>query len=220
MTVRPVPALAPPPSPLRPVRRAAAAGIALCTALGVQAQSDPPGRAGSRAADTHKNNAAGPEFAGEGGVRQGGNQAFINRIDSTFLNDAAKMNMAELRASELAVRKAVGPQLQAFAQQLLGDHHRNDRELKSLADRKGVELPDGPTLMVVLQLKALEGAQGADFDRRYSEMVGVDAHQQAIARFETAAEHAGDEDVRAFARRWLPVLHRHLARARALAALP
>lgn len=209
------------PSPRFPrpprVLRMAAACIALCMGLGAQAQTDPQGRAGYRAADTSKNDARSPEFAGEDGVRRGREQAFITRVDSSFLDDAAKINMAELQASDLAVRKATNPQLRAFAQQLQAEHRRNDAELRSLAARKGIDLPDAPPLKLVAQLKALEGAEGAEFDRSYIELVGVEAHLGAIERYETAAERAGDEDVRAFARRSLPVLQRHLARARTLA---
>jgi putative membrane protein len=198
----------------------AATGLALCVALAAHAQPDTGLGAGHRAADATRNTRPdnGPEFAGEDGVRKGREQAFLTRVDTTFLNDAAKLAMAEVPAARLAAQKAKDPQLAAFARRLAEDFARSETELRRLAERKGVELPEGPSVVLRAQLRRLEGADRGEFDGRYREHLDTDAYADAVERFTEAADKAGDADVRAFARKHLPMLQRHLAQARQLAA--
>ena len=194
--------------------------LALCWALCAQAQPDPGPTVGHRGADAtrHSRPDNGPEFAGEDGVRKGRQQAFLTRVDTNFLNDAAKLAMAELPAARLAEQQAADPQLAAFARRLAQDLAQCDAELRRLADRKGVELPEGPPLGARAQLQRLEDADRAGFDARYRERLAGDTYTDAVERFTDAAEKAGDADVRAFARKTLPMLQAHLAQARQLAS--
>nr|WP_145548331.1 DUF4142 domain-containing protein [Variovorax boronicumulans] len=193
---------------------------ALCWALGAQAQPDTGLAAGHRGADAtrHSRPDNGPEFAGENGVRKGRQQAFLTRVDTTFLNDAAKLAMAELPAARLAAQKAADPQLAAFARRLAQDLAKSEAELRRLAQRKGVDLPDGAPLVARAQLRRLEDADRAEFDGRYRERLDGDTYTDAVERFTDAADKAGDADVRAFARKTLPMLQAHLVQARQLAA--
>lgn len=194
--------------------------LAPCWALCTQAQPDTGLAAGHRGANAtrHSRPDNGPEFAGEDGVRKGRQQAFLTRVDTNFLNDAAKLAMAELPAARLAAQQAADPQLVAFARRLAQDLARSDAELRRLADRKGVELPEDPPLGTRAQLQRLEDADRAGFDARYRARLGGDTYADAVERFTDAAEKAGDADVRAFARKTLPMLQAHLAQARQLAS--
>jgi len=58
----------------------------------------------------------------------------------------------------------------------------------------------------------LSRADGAEFDKRYVEMM-VDQHEADVKLFEKAAQDAEDSEVRAFASRHLPSLQQHLQRA-------
>jgi putative membrane protein len=62
----------------------------------------------------------------------------------------------------------------------------------------------------------LSTADGSDFDRRYAESMGVDAHEDTIELFEKAAGSAEDADIKAFAQKTLPKLQQHLKMAREL----
>ncbi len=160
-----------------------------------------PGAAGSTAAP------AGPAA----GTTKGSSLA---RDDSGFLSQAAQNGHAEVEASKLAVEKATDPKVKAFAKQMIDDHTKANQELETLASSKGVELPSGPSLVQKGKSKLmLSTADGTDFDRRYAESMGVDAHKDTIELFQKAAQSAKDADVKAFAQKTLPKLQEHLKMA-------
>lgn len=143
----------------------------------------------------------------------------LSRSDRSFLSQAAQNGHAEVESSKLAIEKASDPRVKAFATQMVEDHTRVNQTLKSLASSKGVDVPDDPSLMQKGKEKLmLSTADGADFDRRYADSMGVKAHEDTIELFEKAAKSADDPDVKAFAVQTLPQLQEHLKMARALAA--
>ncbi|MES2554486.1 MAG: DUF4142 domain-containing protein, partial [Pseudomonadota bacterium] len=68
------------------------------------------------------------------------------------------------------------------------------------------------------KLKYLGTKDGAKFDDKYAEGVGVAAHEATIKLFEDAAEDATDADIKKFAADTLPTLKHHLELAKALDA--
>ena len=82
-----------------------------------------------------------------------------------------------------------------------------------------MELPDGPSLLQKGKSKLmLSTADGEDFDRRYAESMGVEAHEDNIELFQKASKEAEDADVKAYAQKTLPALQKHLEMARELAS--
>jgi putative membrane protein len=138
----------------------------------------------------------------------------LSRDDSGFLSQAAQNGHAEVEASKLAMEKATDAKVKAFAKQMIDDHTKANKELETLASSKGVELPSGPSLVQQGKSKLmLSTADGADFDRRYAESMGVDAHKDTIELFQKAAQSAKDAEVKAFAQKTLPKLQEHLKMA-------
>jgi putative membrane protein len=140
----------------------------------------------------------------------------LARSDVGFLKDAAKAGMAEVQASQLAVQKATDPSVKAFAQKMVDDHGKAHDELKALAQSKGVDLPDDPSMMQKGKMKLLSSADGATFDKRYADSMGVKAHEDTVKLFQKAASNAKDADVKAFAAKTLPTLQEHLKMAQDL----
>lgn len=69
------------------------------------------------------------------------------------------------------------------------DHTQANDELKTLASSKGVEDPDDPSLLQKGKaMIMLSTAEGATFDRRYAESIGVEAHEDNIQLFEKAVD--------------------------------
>lgn len=153
---------------------------------------------------------------GSSGDRSAAKQAKLARADTAFMKQAAENNHAEIASSQLATQKATDPAVKAFAQQMVADHGKTGQELAALASAKGVELPDGPSMMQKAKLKLLEGADGADFDRRYSETMGLAAHRDTVKLFQKASADARDAEVKAFATKTLPALQHHLEMAQKL----
>ena len=181
-------------------------GTALCLALAAAAQTGPATQGGTAAGQ------------GAGSERAGRAASQLSRADTAFMKQAAENNHAEIESSKLAMQKASDPAVKGFAQQMVADHGKTGQELAALASAKGVELPDGPSLMQKAKLKLLEAADGADFDRRYAETMGLAAHRDTIALFQKAAKEARDPEVKAFAAKTLPALQGHLDMAQKLPA--
>ncbi|MDA8457137.1 DUF4142 domain-containing protein [Acidovorax sp. GBBC 3334] len=141
----------------------------------------------------------------------------LSKAETSFLKDAAHNGHAEVKSSQLALQKVQNPKLRAFAQQMVDDHTKVNQELEALAASKNVRVPDGPSMVQEAKLKLLNAADGADFDKRYAETMGLQAHKDTIALFEKGARNARDPEVKAFAEKTLPSLKHHLEMAQQLA---
>lgn len=140
----------------------------------------------------------------------------LSNADSRFMRSAARAGMAEVESSKLALQKSSNQQVKTFAQQMVDDHSKANQELNSLASSKGLRLPTEPSLTQRAKMKLLSSSDGAKFDQRYSENMGVSAHQDTVKLFQKAANSADDAEVKAFASKTLPTLQHHLEMARAL----
>lgn len=188
------------------------ASVALaCVAFasGAAAQTQPQTQS-----PTHAQPGAGAARAIDGAE---GQASRLQRADKSFLDDAAHNGHAEVKSSQLALTKAQNPKVRAFAQQMVDDHTKANQELAALAASKNVRVPEGPSLMQEGKLKLLNGADGADFDKRYMETMGLQAHRDTIELFEKGARDARDPEVKAFAQKTLPKLKHHLEMAQQLA---
>ncbi|MBA1200225.1 DUF4142 domain-containing protein [Pseudomonas capeferrum] len=141
--------------------------------------------------------------------------------DSTFVNEAATAAIAEIQSSQLALEKSGNPQVKAFAQRMIDDHDKANRELFDLAKDNGFDVPDEATLAAKADRMMLQVQDGASFDAAYVRHQ-VDAHEHAIRLFEAHEESAtATEPLRMYAHQTLPVLKHHLEAAMQLQkALP
>lgn len=142
----------------------------------------------------------------------------LARADVAFLKQAAQNGLAEVEGSKLALTKAQNTQVKAFAQQMVDDHGKANEELKTLASAKGVDLPTEPSIAQKAKMKSLHTADGADFDRRYADSLGVAAHEDTVKLFQKASIGAADPQVKAFATKTLPTLQHHLQMAKDMKA--
>lgn len=142
--------------------------------------------------------------------------AGLSSGDSDFLKQASQNGHAEVEASQLALTKAHSDQVKTFARQMVDDHTKAGQELEALATSKGLKVPSGPSTKQQAQIKLLQGAEGAKFDKRYADQAGVAAHEDTVKLFRKGASEAKDPDVKAFASKTLPTLEHHLEMARQL----
>jgi putative membrane protein len=142
------------------------------------------------------------------------------KSDESFMKDAAHAGAAEIEASKLAQTKAKSPDVKAFADAMITDHTKVAEELKALAAKKNVTLPDGPSVKHKAELKLIDAGDNDKFDERYAKHFGVNAHKDTIKLFEDAAKNAQDPEVKAWAQKTLPGLKHHLEMAQALSVAP
>ena len=86
-------------------------------------------------------------------------------------------------AARLALSKTSNAQVKKFAQMLVDDHTKANAQLEQIASAKGVKLPTEPSLMHKSKLQLMKMADGKDFDERFTEDMGVDAHRETIEMF-------------------------------------
>ena len=133
----------------------------------------------------------------------------------TFMVAACHSNLAEIEAGRLAEAKASNPGVKEFAHHMVEDHSLANGELTSLAEKMKVRLPSRPDDTHQKEIAKLAGMSGAEFDRKYTEMM-VSDHEKAVALFEKHAKDTKHEEVRAWAEKTLPTLREHLTMARDL----
>ena len=144
----------------------------------------------------------------------------LAKSDESFMKDAAHAGSAEIEASKLAQSKAKNADVKTFANAMVADHTKVAEELKALAAKKNVQLPDGPSVKQKAELKLIDAGDNDKFDERYAKHFGVSAHEDTIKLFEEASQTAADPEVKAWAAKTLPGLRHHLEMARALSVAP
>jgi putative membrane protein len=129
--------------------------------------------------------------------------------EERFLKNAAQGGSAETQLGELAKQKATNKGVKDFAAMIAADHTKANDELKSLAEKKGVELPGDIEIGQKMAREKLERLSGAEFDKEWVQQMIKD-HKKTIDLFEDASKDAKDPDVKAFADKTLPTLRGHL----------
>jgi putative membrane protein len=115
----------------------------------------------------------------------------------------------------MAVQRANSPAVKQFAQRMIQDHTQASRDLAPLAARKGVRLPTALNNQNRTRMTQLANLSGTQFDQAYmSEM--INSHAQDATLFQTEAQQGRDQDLRAYAAKYLPIIQGHLQMARSM----
>lgn len=131
-----------------------------------------------------------------------------------FVENASELNIAEIEAAKIALEKSTSSAVKSFAQKMINDHTAANRELRSIASAKNVDLEDDAALTDQAKTAILKQREGESFDEAYANNQ-VAAHRKAID-FYKKASNSDDTEVRTFAVATLPKLQHHLTEAEAL----
>jgi len=137
--------------------------------------------------------------------------------DQQFALKATQAGLAEVNISRLAKMNASSSKVKQFADMMVRDHEKANKELSGLVDKKRWVLAPVITMDPAHQAAAtrLGALKGAAFDRDYSHLMLKD-HEEAVSLFENASKNARDNDLKAWAGKTLPTLRHHLEDARGL----
>jgi putative membrane protein len=117
--------------------------------------------------------------------------------------------MAEIRVCQLTLQKTSNNDVKQFAQRMLEDHARTDKEIAELAARKGVSLPQDVSATQKLTYDKLAILNGAAFDKEFMDH-NVSDHEGDVKDFKEQVDEGTDADVKAFASKTLQMLQMHL----------
>ena len=140
----------------------------------------------------------------------------IDNDDAAAMKQLAQANLNEIEAGKAAAARAQNPQVKQFAQKMVDDHTQMLNDLKALAQRKSVSLPDAMSLKDKAQMELMKRAAGADFDKRYMDAMVKD-HQEDLKEVQDLAAKAKDPDFRAAVQRASARINEHLQLAQRIA---
>ena len=134
-----------------------------------------------------------------------------------FVKTVAISDMFEIQSGQLADEKAEHDDVQSFGKQMADDHTETSEDLKELIEDEDikVELPSELDDQHQANLDKLKGLSGNQFDKEYIRMQ-IDAHQNAVALFESYAAAGENNDLKEWAGDTLPTLKEHLKEAQNL----
>lgn len=145
-----------------------------------------------------------------------GSPVGMSPADQTFATMAAGSGRYQVGVSRLALRRAVNPQVKAYAQMLVDHHTTANNELMQLLRARGMTASSAIPPDKEEKTRRLSAMHGAEFDRQFVRGVGLDDHALDIALFDRESRDGFDSDLRAWATKMLPTLRWHLQAAQAL----
>jgi putative membrane protein len=136
--------------------------------------------------------------------------------DAEFMQKAAQGNMAEVQLGKVGVQRAENPDVKQFAQRMIDDHTQANDELKQLAGKQDVKIPEDIQPKHKVSMSRLSSLSGGDFDRAYMREM-VTEHDEDVALFERQSKATKDADLKGWIDKTLPVLRRHAGMAQTAA---
>jgi len=126
-----------------------------------------------------------------------GSGSSLSEKDKTFMKKAAKGGMMEVTMGKVAEQNAQSDDVKSFGKRMVTDHSKANDELKSIASKKGFELPS----------KEHSGKWASD--KAYIDMMVKD-HEKDLAEFKEEASSGSDSDVKKFADDTAKIVQEHL----------
>ena len=140
--------------------------------------------------------------------------ASVSDDDRKMMEDIAQANIAEIQTGHMALEKSQSDQVKKFAQQMIDDHTKAQKELQQLAQSKGVDLPGDTDAAHKTIATALKALSGDTFDNQYIARVGVGDHQRTHDLLQRVQKNAKDPSLKAYAQKTAKAVDGHLAMAK------
>ena len=117
--------------------------------------------------------------------------------DKTFMKKAAKGGMMEVAMGQIAEQNAQSEDVKSFGKRMVTDHGKANDELKSIASKKGIQLP------------SKEHSMKWTSDKAYMDAMVKD-HEKDLAEFKEEASSGTDPDLKKFADDTAKMVQEHL----------
>jgi putative membrane protein len=133
----------------------------------------------------------------------------VDKDDSNFATLAAAGCVAEVELGKMAIEKGKSKKVKNFGVMMVKDHDKATAKLIAIAKAKDLTLPVTPDAYGQQIITELSKKSGSDFDKAYiSEMIV--AHQKYIGIFNQVSVTCQDPDLKAFAKKTLPIIQNQL----------
>lgn len=121
---------------------------------------------------------------------------------------ATSSNLFEIHSSELALQRSQNEEVRAFAQRMIEDHTAASQRMAEAAQQDGLTMPNAIAQRHQDMLNQLSAQQGDAFDAAYLQ-AQLQAHEEAVALFESFAAAGTGGALNAFAAETVPTLQAH-----------
>jgi putative membrane protein len=135
--------------------------------------------------------------------------------DQGFVMLVTCANLAEIQSGQLAAKQGHDADVRKFAQQMVDDHTKANKDLMALAMSKKWNVATTVDRDHQAAYDRLAKLEGKSFDLAYLENQ-ANEHRNVVALFDQASREASDADLKAWATRVLPALRDHEKMARDL----
>ncbi|MDB6146999.1 MAG: putative outer membrane protein [Spartobacteria bacterium] len=125
----------------------------------------------------------------------------LSSADKSFINNAAKGGMMEVDGGKVAAEKSQNADVKKFGNRMVVDHSKANNELKAIAAKKGVTVPNDKSSV---KWKS---------DKSYMSMMVKD-HEKDLAEFQGEAKNGSDPDLKKFADKTSKIIQKHLDMAK------
>jgi putative membrane protein len=130
--------------------------------------------------------------------------------DTSIVTELAQADMAEVQQAKAALTQTKSPAVRTLALRLQADHSAHLKQLRTLATKLHVTMPDSSTTP---SAPDLQGKTGAAFDSAFVQHA-IDDHQKDIDKLQnTMLPAAQSADLKSLIRATVPKLQSHLALA-------
>jgi len=140
----------------------------------------------------------------------------MSNDEQSAMKQVAQANINEVEVGKIAQAKAQSPDVKKFGEKMVQDHGKMLEDLKALAKKKDVALPDKVAAKEFAQTKLMERKSGAEFDKEFMEHMVKD-HEKDLKDVQQIADKAKDPDFKAALQKAMPVIREHLRLAQRLA---
>lgn len=136
-----------------------------------------------------------------------------------FLQEASTMTIDQVALGNLGQKRIQDPQLKKYALSVLNDHMVASAQLKALAKKKKIKLPDPmgvPTNSMQTRPDSTSSetdtnqtdSLNQDFDAEYIDMM-INDHKKIISLLQQGAS-SSDRDIKSYANKYIKIYQKHL----------
>ena len=131
-----------------------------------------------------------------------GDARALSDMDRSFMMQAAKDGMKEVHMGQMAAQQGQSDDVKKLGRMIAADHTKANQQLMALATKKGVK-PDTKHDM------KMSKRDMKNFDQAWVGMM-INDHQKDIGLYQRQAQQGADPELKAYAKKTLPVLQKHL----------
>ena len=139
----------------------------------------------------------------------------VSTADKEFMLASAQGGMTEVKLGELASKNGKRDDVKEFGQMMVKDHKAINGDLKALAAKKGVTLPDSLDAKHQGMVDKMAALTGSEFDAAYIAGMIRD-HKMDAKEFKAESAKTKDADIKGFVDKSIPVVGEHLKRITAM----